>query len=796
MASSSSSSTAPTSPPPYLDKEFNSDDLIEKAPVPGEITTVGPGMTSHAKVSESGTVNIELKLNKTLPDLPEGYAQPVREIGVDKVDWRNCPEMFVVIFIVGSRGDVQPYISLALEMIRSNGHTVRIASHGEFASLGLQGRLEFYDVGGDPKELMAYMVKNPGLLPGFESLTNGDIPSKKRMTSDMLRGFYRSTFCPDQLTGRPFTANAIISNPPAFGHIHIAEALGIPLHMSFTMPWSPSTAFRHPLANILESNAEPGLSNYLSYALVDMLTWQGLGEVINKFRKSILGLDSLSSRLGPSVLDRMKIPWTYCWSDRLVPKPKDWKENIDISGFYFYENQSNYTPDKELVEFLGRNPAPIYIGFGSIVIDNPRQMTEMIFEAVRRAGVRAIISSGWAGLGDDMDTPEDVLIVKGNIAHDWLFAEGRIQAVCHHGGAGTTAIGLKNGLPTIVVPFFGDQKFWGEQIHARGAGPSPIPYKHLNVANLTEAIRFVLSPKAQVAAAEMGRQMRLENGEKKGVDSFHKHLPLLDMRCDVDPSRVAIWWSDQYCLKLSGAVAGLLAKEEKLDLKKLIPHRPREYETSRHHEGPWTGSAGGIFHTITYTIGSVAELFYKPHKGAVNTFLGIPKAAVNIVGDLYEGFDNVPELMNSETRDKRRVTDFTSGLKEGGRGLFWGVGDAITGLVTEPIAGAQKDGLKGFGKGVGKSYVNLIARPAAGALGVFVLPAYGMAKSTRDHFRKSPEKVLQGPLIDISVIQSDEMTSDEKRYVMQKFDVLVKQTKGRKKKADRRLNRLWLLPED
>ncbi|WVQ68635.1 uncharacterized protein L199_006844 [Kwoniella botswanensis] len=133
----------------------------------GKPPHVGPGMTSHAKISARGTVNIELKLNKKLPDLPEGYASSVREIGVDTVDWRNCPEMFVVIFIVGSRGDVQPYISLALEMIRSNGHTVRIASHGEFASLTLEGRLEFYDVGGDPKELMAYMVKNPGLLPGF-----------------------------------------------------------------------------------------------------------------------------------------------------------------------------------------------------------------------------------------------------------------------------------------------------------------------------------------------------------------------------------------------------------------------------------------------------------------------------------------------------------------------------------------------------------------------------------------------------------------------------------------------------
>lgn len=95
-------------------------------------------------------------------------------------------------------------------------------------------------------------------------------------------------------------------------------------------------------------------------------------------------------------------------------------------------------------------------------------------EAVKSAGVRALVSAGWGGLGG-VDVPPEVFILKGmtdravsksqdqtdlpgNIPHDWLFAENRVKAVCHHGGAGTTAIGLRNGLPTIVVPFFGDQK--------------------------------------------------------------------------------------------------------------------------------------------------------------------------------------------------------------------------------------------------------------------------------------------------------------------------------------------------
>ena len=128
----------------------------------------------------------------------------------------------------------------------------------------------------------------------------------------------------------------------------------------------------------------------------------------------------------------------------------------------------DFQPPSDLADFLAAGDAPVYIGFGSVVVEDPAGMTKTIFEATKKAGVRALVSAGWGGLGDT-DFPENVFILKGkpytdnelmpgSIPHDWLFAENRVTAVCHHGGAGTTAIGLKNGLPTIVVPFFGDQQ--------------------------------------------------------------------------------------------------------------------------------------------------------------------------------------------------------------------------------------------------------------------------------------------------------------------------------------------------
>lgn len=144
-------------------------------------------------------------------------------------------------------------------------------------------------------------------------------------------------------------------------------------------------------------------------------------------------------------------------STALIPKPKDWGNHITISGFYFLDLASNYKPPKELQDFLDAGEPPIYIGFGSIVIDEPTKTTQMIFDAVKKSGVRCLLSKGWSKLGGD-SPPENIFLLD-NCPHDWLFP--RVKAVVHHGGAGTTAIGVALGKPTVVVPFFGDQPFWG-----------------------------------------------------------------------------------------------------------------------------------------------------------------------------------------------------------------------------------------------------------------------------------------------------------------------------------------------
>jgi len=250
------------------------------------------------------------------------------------------------------------------------------------------------------------------------------------------------------------------------------------------------------------------------------------------------------------------------------------QSNPGISGFFFH-SQPSYQPPADLINFLKAGPPPIYIGFGSIVIDDPTNLTKTLFKVISTLNIRALISKGWGGLGSQ--TSHENVFFLDNVPHDWLFP--RVQAVIHHGGAGTTAIGLKCGKPTVIVSFFGDQKFWGEMCARAGAGPNPIPFKELTVDKLVEGIRFALGDDAKRAAEELSLRISREDGVSNAVDGFHRLLPLKRMRCCVFPEKVAVWSVPKMNWGISSQVAGVLDKERKLDLRKLKLSRHKIYDT-------------------------------------------------------------------------------------------------------------------------------------------------------------------------------------------------------------------------
>nr|XP_043607815.1 sterol 3-beta-glucosyltransferase UGT80B1 isoform X3 [Erigeron canadensis] len=424
--------------------------------------------------------------------------------------YKVIPKLKIAVLVVGTRGDVQPFLAIS-KRLQEFGHHVRLATHANFRSFVESAGVDFYPLGGDPRILAGYMARNKGLIPSAP----GEISVQRKQLKAIIESLLPACTGPDLRSGQPFKAQAIIANPPAYGHAHVAEALGVPLHMFFTMPWTPTSEFPSPLARV------PQTAGYwLSYIVVDLLVWWGIRGYINDFRKK-LNLPPIAyfSMYRGSI---SHFPTGYMWSPHVVPKPSDWGPLVDVVGYCFLNLGSKYKPPEEFLRWIGKGTCPIYIGFGSMPLEDSAKTTNIILEALKKTGQRGIIDRGWGDLGTFPNLPDDVFLLV-DCPHDWLFPQ--CAAVVHHGGAGTTATGLRAGCPTTIVPFFGDQYFWADRIYQRGLGPNPIPISQLNIEALSDAINFMLQPDVKARAMELAKIIENEDGVANAVDTFHRHLP-------------------------------------------------------------------------------------------------------------------------------------------------------------------------------------------------------------------------------------------------------------------------------
>ncbi|THC93158.1 hypothetical protein EYZ11_007367 [Aspergillus tanneri] len=512
--------------------------------------------------------------------------------------WVKFPiRLNIVVQVVGSRGDIQPFIALGKEL-QKHGHRVRLATHLEFRDPINEAGLEFFNIGGDPEQLMAFMVQNPGLIPGMRTIRSGGIGKRRREMKTIFSGCWRSCYETGDGTQlhenpespgtaavdkcmQPFVADVIIANPPTFVHLSCAERLGIPLNMMFTMPWSPTQAFPHPLATIRSQSTKPSAANFASYGVVEVMMWEGLGDLINHFRKKQLGLDPLDAIRAPSINHRLQVPYTYLWSPSLLPKPQDWPDHLDVCGFQVLPAESDYSPPEDLDAFLKAGKPPVYIGFGSIVVEDPGKLTKILIDAVTQTGQRALISKGWSNLGSEEEKIPDSIFLLGKCPHDWLFKH--VSCVVHHGGAGTTAAGLLLGRPTVIVPFFGDQPFWGFIVEKAGAGPPPVPFKQLTAEKLADAIKIALEPSTRECAEEIGAKMKLEKGP-------------------------AVWWLKRSHVKLSALAFSILMNTGHIQPGDVELFRAREYDTNRDPKGPLTAAAGVLYGVTTDLFTGIARI--------------------------------------------------------------------------------------------------------------------------------------------------------------------------------------------
>jgi len=307
------------------------------------------------------------------------------------------------------------------------------------------------------------------------------------------------------------TDAVIVTGSAFYFGTSVAEKLGVPYIQAYVQPVHPTGEFSSALFPV--TTIDQWAVNYLTHYVGGMMIWQLMRPLVNDARREFLHIGP-TSVTGPFVESlRKRLPVVYGFSPAVIPRPRNWPDFVHVTGHWFLD-YPEYEPPADLMAFLEAGPPPVYVGFGSMASTDPERMTEIVLSAIKRSGQRAIFLTGWGGLSQS-DLPDDVFKIE-SAPHDWLFP--RMAAIVHHGGAGTTAAGLRAGLPTIICPFLGDQPFWGRRVHALGVGPAPIPQKRLNADNLAEAIRAATTDSAMRArAAALGERIRAEDGVGNAV---------------------------------------------------------------------------------------------------------------------------------------------------------------------------------------------------------------------------------------------------------------------------------------
>ena len=411
--------------------------------------------------------------------------------------------MRITLYALGSTGDVRPMLLLG-QSLRRRGHTVTLAAFAPFRKMAEDGGLGFYPVAGDVVSMMDHIMK-----PG----TNGVgylvelVRSLKQVAPVLLA----------DLVSASEDADAMACNFFGSMFYSVAELRGIPCMQVQYAPVDPTAELAISSAPLRHLGRG---WNRLSYRLGYRLIGAAEKWLLTDWRKS----NGMSPRKGKPCPDYTlgpnRIPVVYALSEALLPRPKDWPETIAMNGFWLQKDARPQPPAPELEDFLRAGEPPIYIGFGSMVSGDMEKTFGIVIEAVRRTGLRVLLSGGWSGLTETNDLPEN-LFLCGDAPHISLFP--RCCGVVHHGGLGTTAEGLRWGCPTLVIPFGGDQPIWARCVYERGYGPKPIPRTRLTAERLAAAlIQLHDEPSYRVNARRAAEQIGREDGVSAAADLLER----------------------------------------------------------------------------------------------------------------------------------------------------------------------------------------------------------------------------------------------------------------------------------
>lgn len=416
--------------------------------------------------------------------------------------------MTITVLAVGSQGDVQPYLALAVGL-KNEGYDVKFAANSNFAGLAASYNLDFFSIQMDSYEFTRNSQTQSWL--DAESIPSL-ILSTNRVIRPMLAGIMADVFAACE------GSDAVIYHSYALPFVHyFCQQLNIPSIPASLHPM-PTRSYPAILSNMTRSPSKA--LNLLTHLLVHQISWQVFLPVVRKHWNGKIALPFI----GPyRDLLKGQGPVLCGYSPVVLPISEDLPQHVSITGYWFLDPHPNWQPDPALTEFIKSTPKPIYIGFGSMGNPAKNESTgKIILQALAKTGQRAILSTGWSGLGTDQPLPKNVFLIK-NTPHRWLFPQ--MAAIVHHGGAGTTGAALSAGVPSLIIPHFGDQYYWGRRVAELGVGPEPIERKKLSAERLVAALSTALHDSGmREQAASLGAKISAENGVGKAVDVIRKYI--------------------------------------------------------------------------------------------------------------------------------------------------------------------------------------------------------------------------------------------------------------------------------
>ncbi|MFJ8106189.1 glycosyltransferase [Streptomyces sp. NPDC096132] len=393
----------------------------------------------------------------------------------------------------GSRGDVAPFTGLGHALVRA-GHTVTLVTHERFAPLVAGSGVGFHPLPVDPRAELE-SARGRGLhrsATGAGKLLRVVRMARAlvgRMTDDVLAA------------ARGSDALLLSASMAPLGHT-VAEGLGLP---ALDLPLQPVAATREFAPPMLGGGSFGALGNRLAGHGVEWAVERVFAPALPELRSRL--------DLPPGRTRRQAQPVLHGFSPLMVPRPRDWRAGLDVTGYWWPYDRENRLPAR-LREFLDAGPPPVFVGLGSATVPDPHRLSAEIVRALRLAGLRGVIQRGWAGLAADGD---DLLTVD-EVPHSLLFPE--TAAVVHHCGAGTTAAGVRAGVPAVPVPIQFDEGFWAERLVTVGVAPRAVPLRRLTAETLAAALADATrTPEFRERARTLGTKVRGEDGVGRVVEA-------------------------------------------------------------------------------------------------------------------------------------------------------------------------------------------------------------------------------------------------------------------------------------